>query len=406
MSIKQNPTHTYKALLWDYDALLEASERECSICLTEREIAIILASVEYIGWKTRYMPTETEIDQSLILQWQGNLARKLMSCCGDDGVLHRYTEGGVYQSSEDGGVTWEDDPDGDPRNTGTQAPPLPGDPSDGKRCAGADNVRSLFKSYRDNLASILGGAPLFLEILSGIVAFIGVLIGVSGVGIGISVLFLTLAAQLASMSAGDLNASINDTVLDTFKCLVYCRMNGDGELTYEAWQGLLADIAGEFSGFAETFFYQTVAGMGYIGVNNAATMGDSTASDCGDCGCGPNLCGDPDNWVAGTISDIVTNEDGTTTFTISSVHVTGAEYIRWGDPDNPDICCTYKSHTIISAGPGGVFPYNTSCGQPAGTLPTPGVLVEDVCYQVMQFNGLDGEPFEVTFTIGGGDGCT
>jgi len=286
-----NPKQTYKAQLLDYDALLEASDDECCYSLSEREVNIMLAFIDYIGWKTRYIATETEIDTSLIAKWAGNLARKLMSgCCPDEGLLHRYDEAGIYQTSDDGGITWEDDPLHDPRNDGTQAPPLPGEPSTAKRCAAADNVRELFKNYRDNLISILTSTPLLLEILSGIVAFIGVLLGVSGVGIGISVLFLTLAAQMVSMTPGDVAMQINDVILDEFRCLVYCRMNNDGELTYEAWQTLLADIAGHFSGFAETFFYQTIAGMGYIGVNNAATMGESTADDC-DCPCS-NLCAD------------------------------------------------------------------------------------------------------------------
>ena len=76
-----NPRDTYKALLLDYDALLAASDAECCFSLSEREIQMLLAFVEYIGWKTRYIATETEIDQQLILRWQGNLARKLMSGC-------------------------------------------------------------------------------------------------------------------------------------------------------------------------------------------------------------------------------------------------------------------------------------------------------------------------------------
>jgi len=281
-----NPKTTYKALLLDYDALLTASDDECCYSLSEREVQIILAMVDYVAWKTRYIVTATEINQATINAWSGNLARKLMSgCCPDDGALHRFSAQGIYQTSIDGGLTWEDDPEGDPRNDYVESPPLPGFPSDGKRCAAADNVRDLFRSYRDNLVSILTATPLIIEIVSGILAFIAVITGVSGVGIGISVVLLGLAAALAQMTPGEVTAAITEIVLDDFRCLVYCRMNDDGELTYEAWQALLVDLSGQFSGFQELFFYQTVNGMGYIGVNNAGTIGAATADDCEDCGC-------------------------------------------------------------------------------------------------------------------------
>lgn len=292
MAIKQNPRATYKAQLLNYDALLLASDDECSYCLSQREVEMMLAFVDYIGWKTRYQPTSTEIDQNLIDNWSANLARKLMSgCCGDDGALHRFNEAGIYQTSTDGGITWQDDPAGDPRNDGIGAPPIPGPASDGKRCAAADNVRGLFEQYRDNLIEIVGATPTVLAIIAGILAFIGTILGLSGVGIGIGVLFLTMAAEIISLGGTGISGAITFTALENFRCMVYCRMNTDGELTYEAWQALLGDIAIGFDGFAETFFYQTVAGMGYIGVNNAATMGAATADDCGDCGCS-NLCAD------------------------------------------------------------------------------------------------------------------
>lgn len=300
-NIKPNPKSTYRALLLDYDALLAASDDECSYCLSEREIQMLLAFVDYIAWKTRYIATETEIDITLIQQWSANLARKLMSGCCDDNKLHRFTAEGVYQSSDDGGVTWTDDPQDDPRNEYIEAPPLVGPPSEGKRCAAADNVRDLFEQYRDNLIEIVGATPSILAIIAGILAFIGVIAGVSGVGVGVGVLFLTMAAEMIQIGGTGISGAITFTALEDFRCMVYCHMNESGELTYSEWQGLLADIAAGFSGFAETFFYQTANGMGYIGINNAATIGAATADDCGDCGC--DNCNNLAAWevVYGTI---------------------------------------------------------------------------------------------------------
>ncbi|HSS98843.1 MAG TPA: hypothetical protein VLK33_17530, partial [Terriglobales bacterium] len=346
-----NPKTTYKAQLLDYDALLLASEDECSYCLSEREIQMLLAFVDYIGWKTRYIATETEIDTVLIQQWGNNLARKLMSgCCGEE--LHRFTPEGVYQSSEDDGATWQDDFDGDPRNAGTAAPPLSGAASSSKRCAAADNVRDLFEQYRDNLIEIVGATPTILAIIAGILGFIGTVLGLSGVGTAIGVLFLTMAAEMIQIGGTGISGAITFTALENFRCLVYCRMNNDGELTYDAWKNLLVDIAAEFDGFAETFFYQTVNGMGHIGVNNAATIGAATADDCEDCDCALS-CDSPDDLASkieyGTVTatGIYSGHPGVE---VESEFAGGTNVVRWGTIGSaapPNMCCYFTDYVVL-----------------------------------------------------------
>jgi hypothetical protein len=284
MNLPRPPRQSYKAFLWDYDSLSAYSDEECCYSLSEREVQILLAQLDTVSWKTRYKPTNTEISQDTIDRWYGNLARKLMSgCCPDDDALHRFSDEGIYQTSTDGGVTWVDDPENDPRNTYVGMPPLAGVAGNAKRCAAADNVRDLFLQYRDNLIDLLTNASGLIAIMAGILAFIAVIVGVSGAAIGISVLLMGLATALLSETPESVEAQISPAVLDEFKCLVYCRMNEDGQLTYENWLLLLQDIANQFTGFPETFFYQTVNGMGYIGVTNAGTVGVLTASDCDDC---------------------------------------------------------------------------------------------------------------------------
>jgi len=374
VSLKQAPKATYKAQLLNYDALLEASDKECSYCLSEREVQMLLAFVDYIGWKTRYEPTETEIDGSLITIWAANLARKLMTGCCDEGQLHRFTESGIYQTSDDGGVTWHDDPDNDPRNDATAAPPLPGEASSAKKCAAADNVRGLFEQYRDNLIAIVGATPSIIAIIAGILAFIGVIAGVSGVGVGIGVLFLTMAAEMIQIGGTGISGAITFTALNDFRCLVFCRMNDDGELTYEAWQGLLSDIASTFSGFAETFFYQTVNGMGYIGVNNAATVGDSTATDCDDCGC--EDCSNLGNWeiIYGTLL-----EQSPGYMRLSSTDAgSGNQAVRLANYHGGDGNCCAVTYNIISGVATNQAYYPCGSGSPVFSVPPPDTCMYDI----------------------------
>lgn len=251
---------------------------------------------QWWNWEKTYTPGDTRasqaaqywrylIDTYLCIQFNKPKEDDGMPCCDDNEILSRFTADGTFQTSSDGGATWVDDPGRDPRNQAIEAPPLPGEASDNKRCAAADNVRDLFTQYRDNLNSMLDASPTLVSIIAGILAFLAVITGVSGAAIGISVLIIGLASAMLALSSGGVTALITAGLLNEFRCLVYCRMDNDGRLTYEAWQGLLSDISATFDDFPEIFFYQTVASMGFIGVNNAGTMGAATADDCSECGC-------------------------------------------------------------------------------------------------------------------------
>lgn len=368
MNQRQPPRQTYKAMLWDYDDLLSRSDEECCYSLSEREIQILLAGLEYIGWKTRYQPTDTEINQTTINHWKANLARKLMTgCCGEDD-LHRYGDDGVYETSTDGGITWEDDPANDPRNTYVGAPHLPGAPSDALKCAAADNVRDLFTSYRDSLIGYLEAGTPLIAIIAGILAFIAAITGVSGAGIGISVLLMGVAAGLLTMTPEGVADQIDSEVLNEFRCLVYCLMEDNGQITYDNWLILLNQIAETFDGFPETFFYQTVNGMGYIGVSNAATIGISSAEDCGDCDCGESCAYKYEIWQEETYGNAYGSIVGyADDYVDVACGPTGYITIKATDIND---CCFLGSVEVISGS--GVVSGHLDCGTEfsGGFIPT------------------------------------
>lgn len=275
----------------DYDRVLALSDEECCYSLTQQEVAMILSQTPYFEWKTRwYSDIDTPINQDVIQTLKDNLEFKLMSgCCPDGGLLGRYTSSGVYQTSPDGDV-WTDNPEADPRNDWTEAPPLPGEDGDGKRCAAADNIETQFKQWRDDLEPLLDAGSIITAIVAGLVGFVGTVVFASVVGTAWGVLLLGLAAALFQAGSVGLAAELTDEVMDAFKCLVYCNLGEDGQFTEAQIDQLLTDIASEFDGLAEVFFYSIVSTMRTTGMNNTGTLGSATAADCGDCGCGSD-CG-------------------------------------------------------------------------------------------------------------------
>lgn len=283
MTKKPNPRATYKAQLLNYDNLLAASDKECSYCLSEREIQMLLAFVDYIAWKTRYQVTETEIDQNLIDNWSANLARKLMNgCCGDDGTQHRITELGVWQTSTDGGNTWYDDPASDPRNNNSYYPPLLGPDGDDKACEGATNA---FEFFKQNLIDELATGLAYSEIYSAIVGILAVL-GVTGIGIVVAI----AAAAIFVAGVVVVQAAFTSEVWADFKCILYCNISDDASYTTDQWTTVKAQVYSSFTGIVQVVLWNWVNALGAIGLTNAARSNMGLGSDCSDCECSTCPC--------------------------------------------------------------------------------------------------------------------
>jgi len=277
-----DPKHTYKALLWDYEWLLTLSDDECSYCLSEREVQILLSIVEYVGWKTRYIRTLTEPDQSIITEWSGNLARKLMSgCCGDEPTNQRYTADGYLEQSFDGGETWERD-NSDPRFNSPIFPPLPGADGDDKKCAAAASAAAVID---DDIVQKLEESMTAADILA-LIALVLLLFLSGG---SLAPLIVGLVSAILATGIEATKAAFTTEVWDTFRCILYCNMADDGSFTEAQWQQVKADIFDQIgTSIAQTFLITTVNAWGPAGLTNAARSGRVTEADCSDCDCTPD----------------------------------------------------------------------------------------------------------------------
>lgn len=276
-----DPKATYKALLLDYDWLLSLSDEECSYCLTEREAQIMLSMVEYVGWKTRYIrQLPSTVDQDVINQWAGNLARKLMSgCCGDNEPTNqRYTADGILEQSFDGGETWERDTS-DPRFNSPIFPPMPGADGDDKKCLAAASAAETIKTdIVEKMQSTMTAGDILLLIAAVVAIFI--------TGFTATPLVIAVVSQIIIFGVDATKAAFTEEVWDTFRCILYCNMNADGSFTEAQWQTIKAQIFDQLgSSIAGTFLRDTVNAFGVAGLTNAARSGAAASADCTDCDC-------------------------------------------------------------------------------------------------------------------------
>jgi len=69
-----------KVSYFDYDAMLDLSDDTCLFCLSERDVQLILASLEPIAWKRRWISEiDTPVSQDTIDGWQVSIQEHLMS---------------------------------------------------------------------------------------------------------------------------------------------------------------------------------------------------------------------------------------------------------------------------------------------------------------------------------------
>lgn len=280
----------WKADQYDYDLLSEVDDRDCCICLSRRSMEMILAVSRAAHWKTRYYSeTEQVIDEDAIDRWasklEGQIVAGLGNCCGD-GYITRLNEDNIFQISYDGGETWTDAPELDPRNTSTRFPPLGGS-GETTRCMSAENMVVVLQSFADELIAALAVNSAITGLVALILAFAATLL--SGGSLGAPA--FALAAAVFAVGSTALESALTVEFWDAVKCALFSHMEDDGTITNAGLDGAYAEIAGEFTGAALTFIGHTFETLGAIGMSNAGSTGSSEGDTCDTCGC------EPENWI-------------------------------------------------------------------------------------------------------------
>lgn len=284
-----------------------------------------------------------------------------MSNCCPEPNRRRMNPDGTYEISYDGGATWQDGSDFDPRVTSTQFPPLPGDDSDSKRCQAAANVTFHFEAQADQLAA---DAELWSSLGALVAAFVGLLIFLDLVTWGaLTPLIVGLAGSLFAGGRAAFIAALTADAYITFQCIIYCHMDEAGEIDASDLNSIYLDINTQLSGIAAVFFAQTVYFMGVVGINNMAATNTGVDADCLDCDC--DIECDPTNWSLVTY-------DG---FPVGSILSTGPNYIivqgsahvDFGTPWNAmiqtasdDVCCEWISTEKLT-GDDDVLTFGVKC---------------------------------------------
>jgi len=209
---------------------------------------------------------------------------ELKMCCCPSATNQRYTADGILQVSYDGGQTWQDARELDPRFNAPLSPPLDTPAGQELRCEAASNVVAAMRAAADELiadTSAWAGITGVVAVILAIIALFGI-IGSAG---ALTPLLVGLGAALFTAGSAAFDAAMTEGVYDQLLCIVFCNTPIDGIYTEESWQAIKAGIDGDITGIAGQFLFDTINALGPAGLNNQSRAGMSATADCSTCAC-------------------------------------------------------------------------------------------------------------------------
>lgn len=373
-------------------------DEEPTICLNVNEewASHIIGLLEALDQADTWEGTPEEIEAArenarhIILGFMEG-CDEMIACCPEPNRT-RINDDGTMEISYDGGLTWQSGDDDDPRITAPQFPPLTGSPSDQKRCDAAANVEFHFEAHAEQIEN---DTTLWATISGLVGAFVSLLIFLSAITLGtLTPIVMGIAAALLTVGKDAFTAAMTAEVWATFNCIIYCRMDDNGNLTGSDIDGIVSDINAQLTGVAALYLSKTVLFMGVVGMNNMARTATGVEGNCVDCEC-PETC--PQRWhprfddpSLGVITEV---GDDYIIAETTTAQPNGVYYISlWtDDAADPNNCCYITSVEVLTGSA------SVNIGSPCGDGGTARPLLLPNC--LWWIEPQSSIPFSVKITI-------
>lgn len=268
-----------------------------TVCVNTKWWAHCSGMIGRLLYRDAWVGTESEIDDAIqSIYTILDVGEPTMGCgcgCSGSGLPSRYTSDGVFQVSYDGGTTWVDAPNQDPRNNVTQLPPNSTGVLDDDKCKAANSaVAFLQEMQADTLAKRQSQATI-AAIAEAVIAFL-VVVGIIATGGALAVLGGAIAAIAASSDAGTFEAAFTNSVWADLLCYIYCALDDNLAISEAQWQQISSQIKTAHSGIAGDYLGKTIDMMGAGGLTNATRLGLNAGLSCSGCECVQECA--PDIW--------------------------------------------------------------------------------------------------------------
>jgi len=187
------------------------------------------------------------------------------------------TDTNTYQQTPDGGVTWNDAPENDPRHADGFRRPIT--PTSNTQCDAAARMVAYVQDVVTNFEQSVAAAQMAVDILN-LIALL-----VPGAGeIWLLINLVIAAAGIAiDIGSADIEAAFSPTTYDTLKCIFYDNIDADGSMSASQLTTIQNNILAVFgSGVVYNIMNQVGLFTGEVGYSNAAAERSNTG-DCTSC---------------------------------------------------------------------------------------------------------------------------
>jgi len=192
----------------------------------------------------------------------------------------RLGESGQLQTTNDGGTTWVDTPDADPRVSDSfLLPPLTGDDA---RCDAAARMTAALKESIDGFLGATTAtefAVLMMQLILHVIGLPALFLGPLG---WLFDLFILVFDALVIIGSSGIAAAFTTEVYDDIQCIIYARISDDGSMNQAQYDAILAAIAAAHAGTVYNTIVQAFSMFGHVGFSNASVERTETG-DCSSC---------------------------------------------------------------------------------------------------------------------------
>lgn len=269
--------------------LVEPDEPRCvCISINESWAVLLLGAVNSMQYPEYWAGTLEE--NRLARRQAKNLMAVIseaitMGCCCDERTQiprrERYTSTGRMEVSYDGGQTWENGDNFDPRFNSPLFPPLkPTTPGDDVKCRAANNIAIFLQS---SVNTLIAQDSVLLTIASAILVVLGGIVAIVTAGIGWG-LVISLAGTFLSAGPSAIQLAFTSEVWSQLVCILYNHAADDGSFDAIAWGSVKSDIDSTFTATAQGILSHFVDLLGPVGLTNAGRQESaSPLVTCEDC---------------------------------------------------------------------------------------------------------------------------
>jgi hypothetical protein len=182
------------------------------------------------------------------------------------------------QQTPDGGATWIDVPQADPRHAvGFLKPPVAGS---SKQCDAAANMVKWLKDFIDSLNAAFATGATIATFVNILMDFMDLLFPYAE----LLQLVVEAAGTLFGIGHAALSAAFTSTEYDLLSCIFFCNADGNGVVSVDALAQIESDITDQLNVTAALVVNALLFLQGEIGLSNAGSIGTETG-DCSACAC-------------------------------------------------------------------------------------------------------------------------